>query len=56
MTQDRLEAAMGEGPKKSYYHAIKDMGENDIRSLSKIIENSIVAGMQKGKSMKRVGS
>lgn len=33
----------------SNYHLIKDMGDRDIRDLSRVIENSIVASMTKGK-------
>ena len=47
---------MGDGPKRSRYHAIKDLAEGDIRSLSKVIENSIVTSMAKNKSLKRVSS
>ena len=56
VAQDRLEAAMGDGPKRSHYHEIKDIGEVEIRSLSKVIENSIVTAMVKNKSIKRIGS
>ena len=56
VAQDRLEAAQGEGPKRSHYHEIKDIGEVEIRSLSKVIENSIVTAMVKNKSIKRIGS
>lgn len=51
-----MEAALGDGPKRSHYHEIKDLGEMEIRSLSKVIENSIVTAMVKNKSFKRVGS
>jgi len=33
----------------SNYHLIKDMGDREIRDLSRVIENSIVASMNKGK-------
>jgi len=33
----------------SNYHLIKDMGDRDIRDLSRVIENSIVSSMTKGK-------
>ena len=47
---------MGDGPKRSHYNEIKDIGEVEIRSLSKVIENSIVTAMVKNKSIKRIGS
>ena len=56
VAQDRLEAAQGQGSKRSHYHKIKDIGEVKIRSLSKFIENSIVTAMVKNKSIKRIGS
>jgi len=33
----------------SHYHIIKDLGDRDIKDLSRVIENSIVSGMTKGK-------
>lgn len=35
--------------KVSHYHALKDLQENEIRDLSKVIESSIVASMTKGR-------
>ena len=33
----------------SHYHVIKDLGEKEIRDLSRVIENSIVTSMTKGR-------
>jgi hypothetical protein len=33
----------------SHYHVIKDIQDNDIRNLSKVIEKSITQSMTKGK-------
>ena len=33
----------------SHYHVIKDLEDRDIKDLSRVIENSIVSGMSKGK-------
>lgn len=39
--------------KVSHYHALKDLQDKEIRDLSKVIESSLIASMNRGKFQKK---